>query len=70
MSVMDSKGMLSKAFKELLARWEDTKSIWSDTQSHEFEKTYLVLIEQDVRSALGAMDTLDQILMKIKIDCE
>ena len=70
MSLMDSKGTLSRAAKDLLARWEEAKNVWSDTQSQEFEKTYIFLIEQDVRSALGAMDHMNQVLAKIESDCE
>jgi hypothetical protein len=70
MSLMDSKGTLAKAAKELFARWEDVKTVWSDSQSVQFEKTYLVPLEQDVRSALTAMEQMNQVLMKIESDCE
>ena len=70
MSLMESKGALSKSTKELFARWEDVKGVWSDAQSKEFEKVYLSQIEQDVRSALGAMDRMSHVLQKIENDCE
>jgi hypothetical protein len=70
MSVMDSKGGLSKATKELFARWESVRDIWSDAQSREFEKTFLEPIEQDVRSALGALDHLNLVIHSIHNDCE
>ena len=70
MSLMESKGTLSKAAKELFARWNDVKGVWSDAQSREFEKTYISQVEQDVRSALGAMDRISQVLQKVENDCE
>ena len=70
MSLMESKGTLSKAAKELFARWEDVKSIWSDTQSAQFEKNYLLPLEQDLRSAISAMEQMDQALQKMHSDCE
>jgi hypothetical protein len=70
MSLMESKGTLSKAAKELAARWMETREVWSDAQSKEFEKNFLALIEQDVRSALGAMDRMSTVLQKIENDCE
>ena len=70
MSLDDGKGSLSKASKDLFARWADVKTIWSDAQSAEFEKTYLVPLEQDVRTALGALDLMNNVLMVIKNDCE
>jgi uncharacterized protein YukE len=70
MSLTDSKGSLSKAAKELFARWYEVKDVWSDAQSQEFEKVYLSQIEQDVRGALLAMDRMSQVLQKIENDCE
>ena len=70
MSLNDSKGTLARAAKDLMARWNDLQTVWSDTQSQEFEKTYLFPIEQDVRSALGAMDSMSQVLQMIENDCE
>lgn len=70
MSLVESKGNLSTAFKELMSRWRDVQTIWSDAQSQEFEETYLVLIEQDVRSAMQALDHMEIVLRKIESDCE
>jgi hypothetical protein len=69
MSLMDSRAILSRAAKELFLRWEDMKIIWSDAQSQEFEKVYLSQIEQDVRSALGALDQMGQVVQSIESDC-
>jgi hypothetical protein len=69
MSLMDSKGTLSRAAKDLFARWNRVREVWSDAQSQEFEKVFLSLIEQDVRSAVGAMDQMDQVIQKIESDC-
>jgi uncharacterized protein YukE len=70
MSLMESKGALANAMKEFLARWQDVRSVWSDTQSQEFEKVYVQQIEQDVRGAVKALDHMDQVLQKIEYDCE
>jgi len=70
MSLMESKGSLSKAAKELFARWNDVQGVWSDAQSKEFEKVYILQIEQDVRSALGAMDRMGSVLQALENDCE
>ena len=70
MSVTDSKGMLSKAAKDLFLRWEEAKQVWTDVQCQDFEKTFLIQIEQDVRSALSALDNLEQVLRRIASDCE
>jgi hypothetical protein len=56
--------------KDLMARWHEVRTVWNDTQSAEFEKTYLMPLEQDVRSAMLAMDSMDQVLQRIESDCE
>lgn len=70
MSLTDSKAALSRAAKDLLAKWEIARSVWSDAQADAFERTCLVPLEEDVRSALGAMDHMDQFLQKVQHDCE
>lgn len=70
MSVMDSKATLSAAAKELFARWEEVKTAWSDAKAAEFERQYLLPIEQDVRAALSGLDHMDQVLQRLKHDCE
>jgi hypothetical protein len=70
MSLIESKGSLSKAAKELYARWEDVKTVWSDAQSNHFEKNFLVPLEQDLRSAISALEQMDQALQKMRSDCE
>ena len=69
MSIMDSKATLSRAAKDLSARWEEVREVWSDAQSREFEKDFLTIFEQDVRSALAAMDHVDFIIQRIEQDC-
>ncbi len=69
MSVIDSKGGLSKAAKELFARWNEVRETWTDAQSREFARTFLEPLEQDVRSALSALDHLHLILQAIHNDC-
>jgi hypothetical protein len=70
MAVADGRGALARAMKELLGRWGELQAVWSDAQSQEFEKTYLQAIEQDVRSALGSLDHINQVLMALENDCE
>jgi hypothetical protein len=70
MSLIDSKIALSKATKELLMRWEEVKSVWTDVQAREFEKQYLFEIEQQVRGALGSLDHMNQVLVALEHDCE
>ena len=51
MSLMENSGTLSRAAKDLFARWNDVNAIWNDTQSEEFEKSCLEPLRQDIRAA-------------------
>jgi len=70
MSLMENSGTLSRAAKDLFARWNDVNAIWNDTQSEEFEKSCLEPLRQDIRAALGAMEHMNAILQTIQSDCE
>lgn len=70
MSLVESKGALAKAARDLFSRWADARANWSDAQSDAFEKKYLLPLEESMRSAMGAMDQLNVILQKIERDCE
>jgi len=67
---MESKGSLAKATKELLEKWAQTREIWSDAQSRELERNFFSQLEQDVRTAIGALDRMDSVIHKIRNDCE
>ena len=70
MSMMESKGALSKATKELMGKWSEVKEIWADAQSREFEKNFLEQLDQDVRAAFTALDRMETVIHKIRTDCE
>lgn len=70
MGVYEGRGQLGKGIKELMRRWEETKSDWDDSVSKNFEKTYLLQIEMDLRNAVGAMDHMAQLLAQAKRDCQ
>jgi hypothetical protein len=70
MGLYEGRGQLGKAMKALLLRWNETKASWDDARSDDFEKTYLVPLEMDLRNAVSAMDHMGVILHQIRRDCE
>jgi hypothetical protein len=70
MGVHEARGTLSKAMKELLLRWSDTRAQWDDVMAEEFEKTYLDALESDLRTSASAMDQIGILLQQIRRDCE
>ena len=70
MGVYEGRGQLSRAMKDLMARWAETKLDWDDAVSHKFENEFLLQLELGLRSATGAMDHMAQVLAQIRRDCE
>lgn len=69
MGVYEGRGQLSKSMKELMNRWSDTKSQWDDVMSKQIETEHLVPLEMDLRSAVGAMEHIAQVIAQVKADC-
>ena len=70
MGMHEGKARLSKSMKELLMRWNETKSHWRDSSAHAFESRFLTPMDQDSKQAVSAMEQMAQILQQAKRDCE
>ena len=70
MSATSSKGRLVGASKELALKWEETKNYWRDAKSQEFERQYMQELFAGVDRAVGVIEKLDEILKKVRSDCE
>ena len=70
MGVHEARGNLSKAFKELMLRWQETRAQWDDAQAEQFEETVLRDMESDLRTAHSAMDSMGILLGQVRRDCE
>ena len=56
--------------KALSAQWDETRGQWRDGRSQEFERHYLEPLWAGVDRALPVMEQLDQLMKKIRSDCE
>ena len=70
MSLVESRGQITKALRDLLTRWEHVRSEWNDAQAENFQRQYILELETQVRKATAAMDHLNIVLQKITKDCE
>jgi len=70
MNLSGSKNRLVSLTKELSKRWEDTKNQWRDAKSQEFEQRYLSELFGNVDKTITVMDKLNEVLMKVRKDCE
>src|SRR5256885_1386178 len=61
MGMHEARGTLTKAFKELLLRWAETRAQWDDVQAEQFEQTYLRNLESDLEVAAKAQARIEQI---------
>jgi len=61
---------LAAVTKDLWAKWQYTRESWSDAKAAEFERKFLQELVSGVDKAVTVMDQMDQLLTKIKSDCE
>ncbi len=70
MSTTSSRGRLVAASRELALKWDETKNYWRDAKSQEFERQYLHDLFMGVDRAVGVIEKLDDLLKKVRSDCE
>jgi hypothetical protein len=70
MGVYEGRGQLAKALKDLTLKWSETKMSWTDQQSEEFEKRYIIPMQADLRQAVTAMEHIASVLNQVHHDCE
>jgi len=61
---------LTRAFRELLRNWSETRTHWHDAKSQEFEDLYLSPLRGAVNSALEASEQLAKLTDMARRDCE
>jgi hypothetical protein len=70
MSLSGSKNRLVAITKELSNRWDETKNYWRDAKSQEFEQRYMTELFANVDKTVTVMDKLNELVTKVKNDCE
>jgi len=65
-----NKSRLVAATKELLLRWDETRHYWRDAKSQEFDQHYLSELRVQVDKAVTVIEKLDELLKKVRSDCE
>ncbi len=56
--------------RDLWSVWQQTKGHWRDAKSEEFERKYLEELRASVDKTVGVIEQLDNLLTKIRKDCE
>lgn len=61
---------LTGATRQLWNHWLQTRELWRDVKSHEFEQRYLSELLAGVDKTVASIEQLDKLLSRIKQDCE
>jgi hypothetical protein len=69
-SAVGSKGRLLGASKELSLKWEETKNHWRDEKSRDFERKYLQELFAGMDKTITVIEKLDELLKRVRSDCE
>ena len=70
MNLSGNKSRLSSLTKELAVQWEQTRNYWKDSKSTEFEHKYIEELLVGVDKAVMVIEKLDELLRRVKKDCE
>jgi hypothetical protein len=70
MSLKVSASNLASAATELNVHWQNTRASWRDAKALEFSQTYLEELPHLVQRANAVMNEIDNLLRKVKQDCE
>lgn len=70
MGVYEGRGQLSRSIKDLKQRWIEARSVWDDENAERFEEKYITPLEQDLKMAVSAMDSMATALSQARHDCE
>lgn len=67
---LHGKNYLTSLTKDLLRSWKEARNAWRDRKAEEFERDFLKGLEARVSRSVHKMERLEQVLSKLKKDCE
>jgi len=70
MSMSGNKGRLVGLTRDILIEWAGTKDHWRDAKSEEFDRRFMVELSAHVDRAVHVMEKLEELLKKVRSDCE
>ena len=70
MNLSGTKNRLMALTKGLAVQWDETKNHWWDAKTREFERRYITELLVNVDRSVTAIEQLDEVLNKVRKDCE
>jgi hypothetical protein len=64
MSLSTASVGLASALKTAHERWEDTRPLWDDAVSRDFEANHWLVLKNQVEATLNALDRLAPVLAR------
>ena len=70
MNLSGNKGRLVGLTRDISLRWAETKDHWRDARSEEFEHRFMAELAASVSRTVTIIDKLEELLKKVRNDCE
>jgi tRNA uridine 5-carbamoylmethylation protein Kti12 len=70
MNLGGNKSRLIGLTRDILLRWDETKVHWHDTRSDEFDRRVMQELFAHVNRTVLIVEKLDEVLKKVRNDCE
>jgi hypothetical protein len=70
MNLSGNKGRLVGLTREISLRWNETKDHWRDARAEEFDRRFMAELNASVGRTVLIIDKLDELLKKVRTDCE
>jgi hypothetical protein len=70
MSMSGNQGRLVGLTRDILLEWTETKNYWHDTKSEEFERRFMDELSIHVNRAVMVLEQMEELLKKVRKDCE
>jgi len=70
MSLSGNKGRLVGLTRDIALEWAETRNYWRDAKSEEFERRFMSELSVHVNRAVIVLEQMDELLKKVRSDCE
>lgn len=70
MSLTTNQAQLVAQTKDLMRNWDHARGLWRDQKCGEFERLFMQDIESGVTNAVNVIRDLEEIVQRVKRDCE
>jgi hypothetical protein len=68
MGVYESSARIKRATDDMNIVWEETKAVWKDAKSREFEEEFVMRLAAEIKKAETALDNIGPILNRIRAE--